>query len=165
MQYRRFIPDDAEFCFHLRNRLIREHFRQHLQPEEVAAAVSAYRPADYTRMAGEGSLFMIEQNGRRAGFFYLQRLEDAIAELCLIYIDPRFHGQGIGRACINHIDRWVSSHWKKVTTLTVVTFVHGYNAAFYRKVGFVPQAPAVCTLSGLAVKALRLSKPIGSSLQ
>lgn len=165
MQFRRFHPDDAEFCFGLRNRVIRDLFQDRLQPEEVVAATSAYQPVDYIRMAGQGALFIVEQDGRQAGFFYLQRIDATVAELCLIYIEPRFHGQGIGRACIDHIDRWVSSHWEKVATLIVVTFVPGYNASFYQKVGFAPQAPTVCTLSGLAVEALRLCKPVGSSPQ
>jgi GNAT superfamily N-acetyltransferase len=160
MQLRRFAPDDADFCFHLRNQVIHNLFRSRLQPEEVAAAVSAYRPADYTRMAGQGKIFIMERNGQRAGFFYLKRIDPTIAELCLIYIDPRYHGQGIGRSCINHIDQWVSSNWKGVATLLVVTFVPGYNAEFYKKVGFAPLERTVCELSGLPVKALRLSRPV-----
>jgi GNAT superfamily N-acetyltransferase len=162
MQLRRFAPDDAEFCFHLRNQVIRDLFRSRLHPEEIAAAVSAYRPADYTRMAGQGAIFIMERSGQRAGFFYLKRIDTAIAELCLIYIDPRSHGQGIGRRCINHIDQWVSSNWKEVATLVVVTFVPGYNAEFYKKVGFAPLEHTVCELSGLPLKALRLSRPVRS---
>ena len=163
MQFRRFIPDDAEFCYHLRNQVIHDLFRDRLQPEEVAAAVSAYQPADYTRMAGQGPFFIVEQNGRRAGFFYFKRIDSAVAELCLIYIDPGFHGQGIGRACIEHIDQWVSSNWEGVTTLIVITFVPGYNANFYQKAGFAPLEHTVCVLSGLPVKSLCLSKQVISS--
>lgn len=162
MQFRDFASDDAAFCCHLRNRIIHDLFRSRLKPEEVAAAVRAYQPADYTRMAGQGALFIIEQDRQRAGYFYLKRIDAATAELCLIYIDPRFHGQGIGRACIEHIDRWVTSHWKGVAALIVVTFVPGYNGAFYRKVGFTPMEQTVHRLSGLPVKALRLSRPIRS---
>ena len=163
MQFRRFIPDDAAFCCQLRKQIIGDLFSDRLQPEEVAAAVSAYQPADYNRMAGQGSLFIVEQNSRRAGFFYLDRIDPATAELCLLYIDPRFHGQGIGRACLKYVDRWVASNWKEVATLIVVTFVPGYNAEFYKKVGFEPDAPAVCEFSGVQVKALRLSKRLKTS--
>ena len=164
MQFRRFTSDDAEFCFQLRSRVIRDLFNDRLQPEEVSAAVSAYRPADYTRMAGQGSIFIVEQNNQRAGFFYLKRIDPATAELCLIYIDPRFHGQGIGSGCIGYIDRWVSANWKAVATLIVATFVPGYNADFYKKVGFAPVGPTVCEFPELPVKALRLSKPVTGSL-
>ncbi|KPJ78195.1 MAG: hypothetical protein AMJ54_05080 [Deltaproteobacteria bacterium SG8_13] len=160
MRFRSFMPGDAEFCFHLRNQAFIDLFREELQPEGVAAAVNAYQPADYTRMAGQGSLFIVEQKGRRAGFFYLKRIETAVAELCLIYIDPRLHGQGLGSGCIEFIDRWVSSHWKAVSTLIVDTVIPGYNAQFYQKVGFVPLQHTVCNLSGMPVKALRLSKQV-----
>ena len=160
MHFRSFLPDDAEFCYHLRNQVIRDHFAERLQPDEVAAAVNAYQPADYIRMAGQGLLRIVEQKSRQAGFFYLKRIDSTVAELCLIYIEPRHHGQGIGRACIETIERWVTTHWNEVTTLVVVTFVPDYNAAFYQKVGFTPQEQTVCVLSGMPVKALRLSKPV-----
>ena len=163
MQFRRFTTDDAEFCCRLRNQVIRGLFQDLMQPEEVGAAVRAYRPSDYTRMAGQGSIFIVEQNDRRAGFFYLKRIDTATAELCLLYIDPRFHGQGIGRACIRHIDRWVLSNWKEVATLDVVTFVPGYNADFYKRVGFAPVEPTVCEFPEMSVAALRLSKPVTGS--
>ena len=162
MYFRSFLPDDAEFCYHLRNQVIRDQFKDRLQPEEVAAAVNAYQPADYIRMAGQGSLFIIEHDGRRTGFFYLKRIDSTVAELCLIYIEHRDHGKGIGRACIETIDQWVSTHWSEVTTLVVVTFVPGYNAKFYQKVGFTPQEQTVCVLSGMPVKALRLSRPVNT---
>lgn len=162
MQLRSYEPADAEFCCRLRNQVIGDLFADHLQAEAVAAAVNAYQPADYTRMAGQGTLFVVEQDGRRAGFFYLERIAADAAELCLIYIDPRFHGRGIGRGCIDHIDRWLPAHWQEVTTLVVTTIVPDYNAAFYQKVGFAPAEPAVCKFSGLAIKALRLSKPVVS---
>ena len=160
MQFRSFLPEDAEFCYHLRKRVIRDHFTDRLQPEEVAAAVNAYQPADYIRMAEQGVLTIVEQSSRRSGFFYLKRIDSTVAELCLIYIEPRDHGQGIGRACIETIDQWVSTHWNEVTTLVVVTFVPDYNAAFYQKVGFTPREQTVCVLSGMPVNALRLAKPV-----
>ena len=163
MQFRRFTTDDAEFCCRLRKQVIRNLFEDLLQPDEIGAAVRAYRPADYTRMAGQGSIFIVEQSGRRAGFFYLKRIDTATAELCLLYIDPRCHGQGVGRACIQHIDRWIFSNWKEVATLVVVTFVPGYNAEFYQRVGFAPVAPTVCEFPERSLKALRLSKRVSGS--
>ena len=161
MQIRNFVPDDAEFCCRLRNRAFRDLFQGELQPEEVAAAVRAYRPADYNRMAGRGALFIVEQNGRRVGFFYLRRIDPKTAELVLIYIDPHFHHRGVGSSCIRFIERWVPSNWKGVVTLIVDTVIPGYNAAFYQRVGFSPVGNTECELSGLPVKALRLAKRTG----
>ena len=163
MHVRSFNPADAEFCCHLRNQAFIELFRNELQPAEVTAAVNAYQPADYIRMAGQGKLFIVEHNRQRAGFFYLRRVDSDVAELCLIYIDPRFHGQGLGSGCIKYIDRWLPDQWKKVATLIVDTVIPGYNAQFYQKAGFAPLEQTVCTLSGLSLKALRLSKPVLSS--
>ena len=165
MHFRKFAPEDAQFCFQLRNQAFTDLFGGQLQPEEVAAAVNAYQLADYIRMAGKGAFFIVEHRDSRAGFFYLQRIDPATAELCLIYIDPRFHQRGIGRGCIGHIDRWVSANWKKVDTLIVDTVIPGYNALFYQKAGFTPLGQSVCVLSGMPVKALRLSRRIKSSLE
>ena len=163
MKFRRFSPDDAEFCFQLRKRAFTDLFRNQLQPEEVTAAVNTYQPADYIRMDGQGSLFIAEKRGRRAGFFYLKRTDPAVAELCLIYIDPIFHRQGIGSRSIDFIGRWISSNWKSVRTLIVDTVIAGYNAGFYQKAGFVPLKQTVCRLSGKSIKALRLTMQIKPS--
>lgn len=165
MQFRSFAADDAEFCFQLRNRAFTELFGSHLQPEEIAAAVNAYQPADFIRLAEQGAFFIVEQEGRRAGFFYLKRLDRSTAELCLIYIEPRFHRQGIGSGCIRYVGRWVASNWKGVRNLIVDTVIAGYNAEFYRKTGFASLGPADCFLSGKRLAALRLCKPVTSPLR
>ena len=158
MKFRRLAPEDARYCIELRKRAFTDLFQDQLQPDEIAAAANAYQPDDFIVMAAKGPFYIVEEMGYRAGFFYLRRRGSATAELCLIYIDPRFHRRGIGRGCIRYMDKWVSSHWKEVDTLTVDTVIPGYNADFYQKAEYTPLKQTFCKLAGMRVKALRLSK-------
>ena len=138
MNIRPFQPDDAEFCFRLRSNAFIKTFYGELTPEEVAAAVNAYMPNDYIRMAENMPFFIVEQNGTSIGFFALKRKDSSTAELPLIYLNSDSIGQGIGSSCIDYIERWLSSNWREVSTLIVDTVIPKYNSGFYMKVGFIP---------------------------
>ncbi len=151
---------DAQFCFKMRSNAFIRKFYEELKPEEVAAAVNAFMPNDYIRMAAETPFFIAEQDGIPVGFFMLKRKDSCTAELPLIYLDLEYLGQGIGSDCIDYIEWWLSSKWKEVNTLIVDTVIPKYNGGFYQKVGFVPSEDTYCEFGGRKVKALRLVKKI-----
>lgn len=160
MKIRKFKPDDAETCFRLRSNAFIQKFHDELSLQEIASAVNAYMPDDYTRMAVEMPFFIAEEDGKILGFFNLKRKDEKTAELPLIYVDLDALDQGIGSACINYIEQWLSSNWKDVARLVVDTVIPNYNGGFYEKVGFKPVGDAYCEFMGRKIKALRLEKKL-----
>lgn len=158
MNVRKFRPDDAESCFRLRSNAFIQKFYGELTPQEVSAAVNAYMPNDYIRMVEEIPFFIVEQNGSTIGFFTLRRQDTTTAELPLIYIDLDNLGKGIGSACIDYIEKWLSSSWDEVKALIVDTVIPRYNGGFYKKLGFIPIEDTFCNFGGHKIKALRLIK-------
>lgn len=134
MNIRKFKPGDAEACFRLRSNAFIQKFHGELSLQEIASAVNTYMPNDYIQMAEEMPFFIVEESDDVIGFFNLRRKDSRTAELPLIYIDLDNLGIGIGSACIEYIERWLSSNWKEVTTLIVDTVIPKYNSKFYVKV-------------------------------
>ncbi len=162
MNIRQFKPDDAESCFRLRSNAFIQKFRHELSPQEIAFAVNAYMPNDYIRMAEEMPFFIVEQSDNIIGFFNLKRKDSRTAEFPQIYIALDTLGKGIGSACIEYIEQWLSSNWEEVTTLIVETVIPKYNSKFYKKVGFKPIGYTFCEFLGHRIKALRLTKKLSN---
>jgi GNAT superfamily N-acetyltransferase len=160
MNIRKFNPDDAETCFRLRSDAFIQKFHDELSLKDIASAVNAYMPNDYIRMAQEMPFFVVEENEAVFGFFNLKRKDLKTAELPLIYIDLNTLGKGIGTACIDYIEEWLSSNWKEVKILIVDTVIPKFNSKFYEKMGFKPIGDAYCEFLGHKIKALRLAKKL-----
>ena len=160
MNIRKFKPDDAEICFRLRSNAFIQKFHNELSLQDIASAVNAYMPSDYIRMAQEMPFFVIEENDTAYGFFNIKRKNASTAELQLIYIDLDVLGKGIGTACIDYIEGWLSAHWKEVKMLIVDAVIPKYNSKFYEKVGFKPIGSVYCEFLGHKIKALRLAKKL-----
>lgn len=160
MKIRLFQADDAETCFKLRSKAFIQKFYGELTPEEVAAAVNAYLPNDYIRMAIKNPCFIVEEDGQSIGFFNLKRKDKNTAEILHIYLDLDHLGGGIGAACINYIEKWLLENWLEVNTLVVDTVIPQYNSGFYKKVGFKPSESTCCEFLGQELKALRLVKKL-----
>ena len=160
MKIRPFQADDAESCFRLRSNAFIQKFYGELTPEEVAAAVNAYMPNDYIRMAQETAFFIVEEDGSPIGFFNLKRKDKTTAEVPLIYLDLDSLSGGIGSACIDYIEKWLAENWLEVNTLVVDTVIPKYNSGFYKKVGFKPSEFTYCEFLGQKLKALRLVKKL-----
>jgi GNAT superfamily N-acetyltransferase len=158
MNFRQFSESDAEFCFKTRSNAFIQKFYGELSPQEIAACVNAYMPDDYTRMSRERPVFIVEENDISLGFFSLKRLEDGTAELPLIYVDLAKLGHGVGSACLKYIENWLVVNWPEIKVLIVDTVIPLYNSGFYQKAGFIPLEEVLCEISGLKIKALRLSK-------
>ncbi len=162
MNIRQFMKKDAEFCFKVRSSAFFQKFYDELCPEVVAAGVNAYMPNDYIRMAEKMEFFIVEDNGLSVGFFTIKRKDATTAEIPLIYIDLNYLGRGIGKACIQFIEGWLSSNWIEVETLIVDTIIPKYNSGFYKRVGFMPTEETTCDFLDLRVKALRFCKNLNS---
>ncbi len=165
VNFRRFKPKDAAFCFKVRSHAFIYKFYGELNPEAVAAGVNAYLPDDYIQMAKEMPFFLVEEDGVPLGFFVIKRTNDSTAELLLIYIDLNHLGLGIGKSCIRFIEKWLSANWPEIKTLVVDTVIPEYNSRFYQNLGFIPAQEIFCDFSGLKVKALRMGKKINHENQ
>lgn len=117
MNFRRFVPQDAQFCFKVRSEAFIQKFSGELNPQEVTAGVNAYTPYDYSEMAQQIPLFMVEDEGVSLGFFAVKQVNALTAELLLIYIDINHLGRGIGRSCILFIEKWLSTNWPEIRSL------------------------------------------------
>jgi GNAT superfamily N-acetyltransferase len=160
LQMRAFAPDDAEFCFKVRTKACIMAFYDELGPQAVAAAVNAYMPSDYIRMADNHPFFVLEDAGTRVGFYTLRRLDQGTAEIPLIYLELDQIGRGSGSWCMQSIEAWLASHWPDVSTLVVETVIPHYNSGFYRKMGFTPVAETKCHFPDGDVKATRFEKSL-----
>jgi GNAT superfamily N-acetyltransferase len=160
MKIRPFQEADAAFCFKVRNSAFIQKFYGELTPKEVTAAVNAYMPEDFIRMARETSFFIVEHKGTPIGFFNLKLKEKCTAELPLIYLDLDHIGRGIGSACIDYLEKWLMQNWPGVHTLIVDTIVPKYNGGFYERAGFKPSENTCCAFPGKKIKALRLIKKL-----
>ena len=160
MNFRRFEARDAEFCFKVRSAAFIQKFYGELSPEEVAAGVNAYIPHDYSLITSQTPLFIVEDQDVPLGFFAIKRRENWVAELFLIYIDLNHLGQGIGRTCIEFIEKWLSDNWPDTRSLIVDTVIPEYNREFCQSLGFSPDGETFCDFAGVKVKALRLCKKL-----
>ena len=158
--FRQFRPDDAGFCYETRRSAYRHEFIGELSDQETAAAMNAYTPADYVKMAEIMPFFIAETHTNRIGFFTLKRLNTHTAEIPLMYITRDNIRAGVGSACIAYIEAWIEKHWSEVTALIVDTIIPKYNSGFYKKVGFTPEKQVFCEFKGLSVRALRLIKTL-----
>jgi GNAT superfamily N-acetyltransferase len=160
MTFRRFAPEDAEFCFKVRSAAFIIEFYGELSPQEVAACVNCYMPSDYMRMATTQQVFVCEQDGQRIGFFTLKRHDRQRAEMPLLYLDLRHLRKGTGSAALRYAEEWIRVNWREVTTFLVDTVIPKYNGGFYQKAGFLQTEEVGCEFGGLKVKALRFTKRI-----
>lgn len=161
MNIRRFTPDDAAFCFKIRAAAFIQKFYGELNPTQVSACVTAYLPQDYVAMAADDPFFIVEKRGSPVGFFTLHKLDQATAEIGLVYFDLNCIGRGLGAECVRYIEKWIADTWSSVTTLIVDTVIPKNNGGFYRRVGFEPEKEVKCEFAGHRMKALRFKKNLG----
>ncbi len=160
MIFRRFTPEDADFCFRVRSSAFIIKFYGELSPKEVAAGVNFFMPSDYIKMAEEHPLFLCEENGQRLGFFTLKRHDNTTAELPLLYLNLHHLHKGVGGTALRYAVEWIQTNWKGVTNLFIDTVIPKYNSGFYQKAGFTANGESFCDFNGHKVKALRFTKEI-----
>lgn len=74
-----------------------------------------------------------ESTGKRAllGFYQLDRIDEATAELEKLFVDPEALGQGVGRQLMEH-----AADWARGQGLTCITVQSDpFAESFYRSVG------------------------------
>ena len=163
MHFRTFAYEDALFCHTIRKRAFTELFTDELTPAQIKACVEAYALYDYLRMQKAGEFFIAVEDQTRRGFFTLKRLTRKKAEIPLIYLDPDHRGRGLGRECMQWLERWVATNWDAVTHLVVDTVIPRNNGRFYEAMGFTDACQTICRLSGLDIEATRYMKRVTSS--
>ncbi len=156
--FRRFAPEDAEFCFKIRAGAFIREFYNEIGPDVVSACVTAYMPNDYIRMAEHNEFFIVTENSEAIGFFTIKKIGTGTAEIPLIYLDLNHTRKGTGKKCIRYIEEWVATNWKDVRKLFVDTIIPKYNRVFYEKVGFSPTEETYCFFADKKVRALRFCK-------
>jgi dTDP-4-amino-4,6-dideoxy-D-galactose acyltransferase len=89
--------------------------------------------------APDARVFVGETMGELAGYLSCHRSGPQAGHIGLAAVDPRFHGQGIGRAMIEAALRWFAD--QEITDISVVT--QGRNVAaqrFYQSAGFLTRS-------------------------
>jgi len=162
MNIRKFIPEDANFCFKTRTNPFIQKFSGELSSEAISAGVNAYMPDDYIRMAEEMEFFIMEEDEKSIAFFTIKKIDKTTAEIPLVYIDLNYLGNGIGKACLQYVEDWIITNWKEVKELFVDTVIPEYNGGFYIKAGFVPTGETTCNFPDMSLKALRLTKKLNA---
>ncbi|WP_258905042.1 GNAT family N-acetyltransferase [Actinokineospora sp. UTMC 2448] len=88
------------------------------------------------------------------GAYLLAKVLDGCAHIAQVSTDPQFRGRGLGRALIDHLGHWASSHHFPALTLTTFRDVP-WNAPYYRRLGFV-EVPATGALADEVAKEASL---------
>ena len=109
-------------------------------------------------MAQISPFFVAEDTGVIIGFFTIERKNNQVAEIPLIYIDLNHLGKKIGQTFIDYIEQWVTANWPDVTTLIGDRVIPEYNSDFYQKAGFLPAGKAICHFPSMDLPAVRLEK-------
>jgi ribosomal protein S18 acetylase RimI-like enzyme len=81
-----------------------------------------------------GEVWVIIQKDRQVGFYWVE-LRDEIAHLHALILHGEFHGQGIGRACLQHLEEQFRGRARTIE-LGVHTSAQAAHA-LYEKSGFV----------------------------
>ena len=114
----------------------------------------------YVKMAGEMPFFIVEKDETAIGFFNLKKVNQLKTEIPLIYLDLNWLGKGVGKACIQFIEKWIIKNWPEVKVLFLDTIIPKYNSGFYENVGFKFQKETVCNFSGVKIKSKRYEKKL-----
>ena len=61
--------------------------------------------------------FLMEEDGVPLGFFVVKQLDSSAADLFLIYVDLNHLGLGIGKSCIQFIEKWLPENWPEIKDL------------------------------------------------
>lgn len=159
IRIRSFLPSDSGYCYQLRKECFLNIFIDEIGETAALAGANAYQPADFILISQKKHCFIIEEEeGNPLGFFILSRVDQPTAEIFLIYLEGAHHGQGVGKHCMDYIDRWVTSQWPDTDTIIVDTVIPGYNGGFYQKMGYRKLTETDCQFPGKTVPAIRFQK-------
>ena len=160
MKFRKFTPDDCEFCFKIRSTAYIKLFYDELDSDAVATCINTFMPSDYIKMKDDQEIFIVEYENTPIGFLTIKRTNNTEVEIPLIYFDLNHLGKGAGTASIKFIEEWVLTNWQDVDTLWLDTIIPQYNSGFYKKAGFTENSETQCDFNGKKVKAIRFTKKI-----
>lgn len=123
-------PEDAQEIFDLHTRAILEVCAAHYSPDVITAWVSGRTPEGYLRNQSRGENFHVAANasGTPIGFCGWHG-----NELCGLYVNPDYHGQGVGSLLLKTAESAAAAAGTPLTqlesTLTAQSFYekHGYE--------------------------------------
>jgi ribosomal protein S18 acetylase RimI-like enzyme len=157
---RPFNPQDAEACFKMRSEAFILEFSSELDPEAIAAAISAYMPSDYIAMSKDMIFFVAEIGDEPVGFCVVREVDEATAELCLLYVKRRHLRRGIGTRLLSHVESWLKDNYLKLTSVIALTVIPDYNQGFYQKCGYIAEGERAYSFQNKEVRAVRLRKKL-----
>ena len=159
---RPFTAADAEECFSIRTEAFLQEFYDEQDPTVIVAGINAYLPSDYIRMSETSHACVATDEDRVIGFFILKIIDDATAELILLYLTSGYKGKGIGSLLINHMESWLGENHPGVDRIELDTIVPRYNKKFYEKMGYAEDGESELQYPGMTVKAVRMAKKLRS---
>lgn len=160
INFRSFRPDDGVFCYQLRRESFFTFFVEEIGEAATRAGAQAYQPADFILISQQNACFILEEGQHKLGFFILAEVDPRTAELFLIYLKSDQHGRGLGKACMDYIDQWVTTHWPTVRNIFVDTIIPKYNGGFYEKMGYQKLTDTECQFPEITLPAIRYQKTL-----
>ncbi|MDD2316566.1 MAG: GNAT family N-acetyltransferase [Desulfobacterales bacterium] len=133
---REFQPSDADACFQIRVDAFLSKFYGHLGPNSITAAVNAYMPLDYIRMAKTMPVFVAADGREPIGFAVLKWSGIKEAEIFSLYVRLDRVGNGVGSGLVGTAENWLRESRPEIERMTASTAVPLLNQEFYEKIGF-----------------------------
>lgn len=133
---RKFQSADADACFQIRVDAFLSKFYGHLGPNSITAAVNAYMPLDYVRMAETMPVFVAADDREPIGFTVLKWSGGKEAEIFFLYVRLDRIGNGVGSGLVRTAENWLREIHPEIERMTASTAVPLLNQEFYEKIGF-----------------------------
>jgi len=121
---------DIPTLWELRTRALRSQCARHYDPVTLRTWAAAPAPATYPVLLAQGGGIKGCVNGELAGYAIIDRENN---EVDAVFVDPRFGGQGVGKALLGALERMAvePATLRLHASLNAVPF---YEAAGYRAV-------------------------------
>lgn len=101
--------------------------------------------AEVERLLRTGALILAEIDGALVGSVNVRLMETGVGEFGMLVADPRYRGEGIGSALVEHAERWArqhSCHTMRLELLTPRQWTHPskeFLRKWYSRIGYTPQ--------------------------
>ena len=140
---------DAQAFHEIHTKAVRTTCKDYYTDEQISAWLSGRTPEGYDGIA-KGEMFTALEADRVIGFGH------AIpGEVVAIYVDPDFHGKGVGSLLLDHALKIASSGHKKVKVISTL------NAeGFYKKHGFTKVKEDVVVRNGVEIGGVEMERGV-----
>lgn len=144
-------PEDAQAVFDLHTRAITEVCAKHYSPEAITAWVGGRTPEGYLRNQSRGENFHVAVNatGTPIGFCGWRN-----NEVCGLYVNPDYHGQGVGTALLKAAETAAQASGTPLTQLEATITAQG----FYEKHGYTKTGTGTTLRNGTEIPHITMQK-------